>query len=288
MKYLKKFQTETEYQEYKNGDEYITPNLSGIVYKDQIKYNKYVNPTKTFTIINNVYTGTGSFTEVKLKFDEGMTWVDFMNSQYNTVGIFDAYADNGAHIEIFSQSYILGTSSGVSDVKPTDKIIANKTYYVNVWSCFVAGTQVLTSLDGETKNIEDMSIGDDVISYDIVNNENYKTSVTHTYKHSSAYNMAKITCDDGTVLEMSESHPLYTKDGWKSLTNYKGYPTLCVGDIVKTIDDWSEITSIERYTLDEPTTVYTLNVKDINEEIDIDTNDNYYANGVLAHNKASK
>lgn len=288
MKYLKKFQTETAYQEYKSGSEYITPNLSAIVDNDQIRYNKYVKPDTTFTLINNVYTGTGSFTEVNLKFDDGMTWLDFMNSQYNTIGIIDAYPSNGDYIEIFNQSYVIGTSPSSSDVKPTDKIIANKIYYVNAWSCFVAGTQVLTSLDGETKNIEDMSIGDDVISYDVVNDENYKTTVSHTYKHSFAYNMAKITCDDGTVLEMAESHPLYTKDGWKSLTNYKGYPTLCVGDIVKTIDDWSEIISIDRYALDEPTTVYTLNVKDINEEIDIDTNDNYYANGVLAHNKSSK
>jgi hypothetical protein len=285
MKYLKKFQTETEYNSYKNGDEYKTPNLSAIVELKKVRFNKRAT-LPSFTIVNSVYTGTNSFSEITLNFTSGMTWNDFVTSPYNTVGIRNDYGND--YIEIFTQSYVLGTSAGAQNVGANDLIIANQTYYVTLWGCFVAGTQVLTSLDGATKNIEEVQVGDDVVSYDVDNNENYEAIVTHKYVNNASYNMAKVTCSDGTVLEMTDVHPLYTKEGWKSITGYHGYPELKVGDIVKTIDDWSEITSIDCYKLNEPVTTYTFNVKDKDEELDIDTNDGFYANGVLAHNKASK
>jgi hypothetical protein len=44
--------------------------------------------------------------------------------------------------------------------------------------------------------------------------------------------IASIMFDDGDIIVMSEGHPLYTKDGWHSLTNQNGYPTLKIGDTV--------------------------------------------------------
>ena len=82
---------------------------------------------------------------------------------------------------------------------------------------------------------------------------------------------------------MTDYHPLYTKDGFYSITNKDGYDTLVVGDVVKTANGWSEIVEIELYEI-EPMDVYNLNIKDYDEVIDDDTNDCYYASGILAHN----
>lgn len=243
----------------------------------------------TFTVQNNSYTGTGSFTTKTFSFTNGMTWTDFINSPFNTDGFMVPGGGYYANIVRFkTYDYLLGTTKNGNDVTPTDVIIADYTYHIDGWSCFVAGTQVLTSLDGDTKNIEDIKVGDDVISYDIENKKNYEAIVADTYTNDNSYHIAKVICADGTILEMAPSHPLYTKEGWKSITRYHDYPELKIGDIVKTIDDWSEIVTIEYSILDTPITTYTFNVKDKNEELDIDTNDNYYANGVLAHNKSSK
>ena len=43
---------------------------------------------------------------------------------------------------------------------------------------------------------------------------------------------------------MNAYHPILTLDGWKSLTNYHGYATLCEGDYIKTIDGYSKLESI--------------------------------------------
>jgi hypothetical protein len=287
MKYTKIFDTEANYNAFRVGDKWVVPNICVIEETDEIKYKPLV--ICTFTAQNNSYKGSDAFTTKTFMFVEGMTWREFVNSTYNTDGFMISTTEDYKHIVRFkTNDYLIGTSKGKEDVAPDDEIIANHTYHIDKYSCFVSGTQVLTSLDGETKNIEDIKTGDNVISYDIDNDKNYEAIVSATYVNDTTYNMAKVTCADGTILEMSHSHPLYTKDGWKSITRYHDYPELVVGDVVKTIDDWSEVVSIETYTLDEPVTTYTFNVKDKDEEIDFDTNDSFYANGVLAHNKASK
>ena len=252
---------------------------------------KCISGTGTsFKIINNV-TSNGNYTTMSVEIPSAMTWSDFISSSYNTIG---ASAIGTNYVAIYdsdgSVGYLNTTSTGTThNILLTDKIINNATYYISYWlCCFVAGTKVLTSLEGETKNIEDLNIGDTVISYNMETKENYETVICNHHINTKSNDMAKITCADGTILEMTAYHPLYTKDGWKSLTKHNDYEELVIGDIVKTIDDWSEVISIERYILATPINTYTINVKDKNEEIDIDINDGFYANGVLAHNASSK
>lgn len=241
-----------------------------------------------FTIIDTVSGNTYT-----ANFEEGMTWNEFIDSDYNTINIIRQGGSSKNYVALLDDS---GSSGNMTDVETStnlsilisDKIINGFTYYINYWwCCFVAGTKVLTSLNGATKNIEELNVGDNVISYNVGAKENYDAMVIGTHTNTKSTDMAKITCSDGTVLEMTAYHPLYTKDGWKSLTNYKGYDELVVGDIVKTIDDWSEIVSIERTTLKTPINTYTINVKDYNETVDVDTNDGFYANGILSHNANS-
>ena len=44
MKYLKKFETHTAYQTYKDSDDYITPNVSYCVDQNEVHYEKYYDP----------------------------------------------------------------------------------------------------------------------------------------------------------------------------------------------------------------------------------------------------
>jgi hypothetical protein len=43
---------------------------------------------------------------------------------------------------------------------------------------------------------------------------------------------------------MNAYHPIYTLNGFHSLTNYNNYDTLVVGDMVKCIDGYHEIIDI--------------------------------------------
>ena len=59
--------------------------------------------------------------------------------------------------------------------------------------------------------------------------------------------MSKLTFDNGTVLDMTEYHPILTKDGvFKSLTNNK-YEKLELNDVCKTYDGYSKLINIEMY-----------------------------------------
>lgn len=81
---------------------------------------------------------------------------------------------------------------------------------------------------------------------------------------------------------MTYYHPLLTKEDWHSYTNFQGYDTLKVGDEVKTKDSWSNIIKLDLYQKD--VVIYTLNVVDVGENPDGDTNDNFYVNGICAYN----
>lgn len=84
MKYLKKFQTNADYQAFKNSSDYITPNIS--VIKENVSGND-------FNIMFEPFVGTVSliiFTinDVGHQAEEGMTWQEWCDSEYNTYGVY--------------------------------------------------------------------------------------------------------------------------------------------------------------------------------------------------------
>ena len=210
--------------------------------------------------------------------EEGMTFEDWAASSYNTTQWKYWHGDSPLCNDPNNNS------SGIYDVTKTTVIQAGATY--NAWAgCFVAGTRVLID-EVTSKPIEEFVAGDKVLSYNVNTNETYIAEVQRLIVNTSAVDMANVLLDNSTMLTMSACHPVYTKNGFRSITNYNGYDTLVVGDVTKTIDGWSKIVSIDRYLSDEPITVYTLAVRDIEENPDIDTDDTYFANGVVVHNKA--
>ena len=149
--------------------------------------------------------------------------------------------------------------------------------------CFIAGTQILIDLDGNTKNIENMKPGDIAVSYDLNKQINYLAIVKDIYTKVDVTDIAVVTFDNGSQLTMNAYHPIYTSNGWHSLTNHKNYDTLLIGDICKTENGWSEIIDINRFN-SKPIIMYSLDVVDIDEIYDNDVNDNFFANGIVVHN----
>ena len=149
--------------------------------------------------------------------------------------------------------------------------------------CFIAGTQVLIDLDGNTKNIEDIRPGDSAIAYNLTEEKNYLAIVKEVHVKHDVTDVAIVNFENGATLIMNAYHPIYTVNGYHSLTNHNGYDMLSIGDNCRTEKGWSKIISIDRYN-STPITMYSLDVIDINENIDNDINDNFFANGIVVHN----
>lgn len=211
---------------------------------------------------------------------EGMTWGEWLNSPYApTSGV-----DVGTNLIGFD----VGTSTAYLSVNLTDFIIRDHVYETTLDECcFVPGTQVLMS-SGEFKSIENIAIGEEVVSYNIDTGEMYNVIVIKTIENKHSTEMAEIIFDNGMTLAMTDYHPIYTASGWKSLTGRLGYDLLEVGQMAKTLEGWSEIIDIKQYKNETPISTYTLDVAN-KEELDgkdNNTNDNFYANGIVVHNAA--
>ena len=193
-------------------------------------------------------------------------------------------------------------------------LIAHNPYYnggAGFFTCFLAGTQISTVVGA--KNIEDILVGDTVITWDEKANKFSESEVTNIdHRHTVGdhiagceevgYNQAgvfKITCDMGKEddgisdlgIRFTPEHPFLTKDGWKALAplpNQEPWATegaeikhLEVGDFLKWNDGpegrWIEIKEIEFEVYDADTSVYNIEVKDTR---------NYLAGNVVVHNKA--
>ncbi len=150
-------------------------------------------------------------------------------------------------------------------------------------SCFPAGTKITIS-DGTIKNIEDVKIGDNILSFDETIQEQRIGKVLELESPIRDH-MCKISFEDKSSIKLTDEHPIYTNNGWKSIDplntllenpNLDFVFELNVGDNVlfednnykKVIDIncWKEI-------------IQTYNLKNI------EGYNNFYAEGVLVHNK---
>ena len=139
--------------------------------------------------------------------------------------------------------------------------------------CFEAGTPVATSAGAVA--IENVAVGDSVLSYDyITGSQSYKTVTATSVRQTNE--VIELTVGDEQILT-TVRHPFYVVNDDK----YYGYTAaelLSVGDRVMTSDgNYVEITDIENRTLAEPMTVYNFTVED---------NHSYYVgeNELLVHN----
>lgn len=138
--------------------------------------------------------------------------------------------------------------------------------------CVDPFSEVLVSLSGETRAIQFIKSGDKVVTFNFKTGKNELKTVTKTTIKNDVTDIVTITFADGTQIIQNMYHEMYTKEGWKSLTNLNGNETLEVGDIVKTENGWKEIKTIDIELRHEETKLYTIDTED---------NNNFYANGTL-------
>ena len=125
--------------------------------------------------------------------------------------------------------------------------------------CFLAGTKITMS-DGTEKNIEDIQIGDYVISYNLEKGRYEKAKVARTFEHKGVPHYLVIN----KVLRVTPNHPIYSEGRWVRADSLKEGDKLFIG--------WVE--TIEKVY--GSATVYNL---------EVEKNHNYFAEGVLVHNK---
>ena len=146
---------------------------------------------------------------------------------------------------------------------------SNQTFTI-VTNCFVEGTKI--SLTGSNvKNVEDFKSGDPILTYNPDNNKQ-EEGVVGSIDKKLVSSLIEITFDGGNIIQTTEEHPFYVKD--KGLVNASELKPL---DICKTInEDLATITTVNKIKGNYK--VYNL--------IDVNPNSNYYANGILVHNKS--
>lgn len=173
---------------------------------------------------------------------------------YKADGTFVKHVDYTADEQIvflnFGVQYYVKAVDASGAESPASNLATTK-------QCFVAGTPVLMA-DGTYKMIEEIQAGDLVQSYDIETSEFCDGEVTEVVTGYTD-RIAMVLFSDGNYVAMAEGHPLYTEDGWHSITNKDGYPTLVVGDKVLGACGFVEIVDLSVVDT-EPTMVYSLAV----------------------------
>jgi hypothetical protein len=152
--------------------------------------------------------------------------------------------------------------------------------------CFAAGTQI-TMADNSTKNIEQIAKDDWVLSFDNTTNKLTKTQVSELIqaRHS---NLLKLKFFDREIIT-TDDHPFWTADkNWAAINPVKSNENydqsievaqLKIGDriFIPTENKFIDITSIEK--IEKVQLTYT---------IELITNDNFIANGLLVKTEKSK
>jgi hypothetical protein len=169
------------------------------------------------------------------------------------------------------------------NVEETDNyIVSGSDIIVHNAPCFVAGTKILMG-DWTEKNIEDVVIDDNIVSYNLSENINELDLVEEVTKRCVDKTVTYIF-DNDTELEATLDHPLYVKDKlWCSYDNdlsnrmydIGGVNKIEIGDYVKTPMGFKKIKSI----VENNKEVFVYNLSNIKY------NHNFFANSVLVHNR---
>lgn len=174
------------------------------------------------------------------------------------------------------------------DVEDTDTFIIAGTTAINSFvvhnaPCFVAGTEIILS-NGDVKNIEDISVGDDVLTFNVKDNKLEPNVVKNVFS-KQVDKTVKYVFENGITLQSTVDHPIYViGKGWcsfehevsnKLYTLEESVQKIEINDVVKLNE--GDVKLLEIHSIDETTTVYNLQ--------EIENNHNFFANGVLVHNR---
>ena len=128
MKYIKKFETHTEYEVYKNSQEYLTPNVSYCVDLNEVHFEKYVRDySKEYLTFKAVEDTTFKFTKSGLSYslDNGDTWTSLAaNTATPTVNAGNEILFKGTMRPSSSYQYGIGTFSSTGKFNASGNIMS--------------------------------------------------------------------------------------------------------------------------------------------------------------------
>jgi hypothetical protein len=136
-------------------------------------------------------------------------------------------------------------------------------------TCLLAGTKI-TMADGTTKMVEDIRVGDIVLSYDEENKELTASKVIQTMQHTPE-EMSPYYMVINEKLKITPNHIVFINNEWKPVGEIK------IGDVLTDINgEPQRVLSIER--IYQKVTTYDFGVENTH---------NYYAEDILVHNKVA-
>jgi len=266
---------------------YITSSF--VVFKDSknLKYNSMleivVDGDSLFAGIDKGYLIYDSITD-KSSFK--------ISVQLNTETDY-LYDLNGNLVKIDEVNFYVSSENELSfielDVEDTDTYIINGSTAFNSLvthnaPCFVEGTPILLE-DGTYVNIENVKVGDRVLSFDFKNNESIGSIVLNIFS-KKVDKVVKYKFESGKELIATEDHPIYViGKGWTSYSDSlsntlysleEPVKKIEIGDVIKLYNQTDVLADTE--ILEGEYTVYNLS--------EVEKYHNYYANDVLSHNRA--
>jgi hypothetical protein len=187
-----------------------------------------------------------------------------------------------------SDPSIAGTTSGSTDGTTSgsgDGGIGSD--YDGSLNCFVAGTQV-TLESGSTMAIEDVRIGDTVLTYDEKEKTLISRPVIKTFHHEAKKHVLyTFTFSDGTELTSNDVHRFYVMENKNYLQAQEIYSRWIFRQPVSLLTDNEEVVTITKLEISEAVVpLFNLHVAGRYDRRDRESsyNHNYFANGILSHN----
>lgn len=267
-------------------------------YVDSSKSNEFsYTKVSTFYTVTLPSIGWDSSYIPEYSLNNGITWHEFSASatiqtaqiKFKVTGYFTSSGIGGYWSQTNLSSTKLGmdiTAGGsgypdevISDNYTLTQDIDDITCNYNV-CCFVEGTQVLMA-DGTHKNIENIEVGEQVLTYNEENSSFEIDNVTRMVINPNTVDLATIVLSDNSRITFNAYHPFLTTEGFKSLTQHEGLPKLEIGDVLVSNKNNLTIIDIEREQLNTPIKTYNLTISR-NHNFLVGEKDSF----VVAHNIA--
>lgn len=209
--------------------------------------------------------------------EDGQFIVRTVEEIYNSFGRnnkeITVYLENDTFEKVVTVDYVndIVRVHNLINVSPNHNYFANKILVHNKGGggCFVAGTKIRTP-NGQTK-IDKIRPGDTVIS------RNEKTGYDELSRVSSVQILKSwegyYIINDS--VKATGEHPFYINNGFKGKPKIVTVENLKIGDQLVTDAGWSRVYKLEK--VEKVVKIYNL--------INVEPNNNYFANNFLVHNK---
>ena len=254
--------------------------------------SKTVNETVTYTFENGktleatldhpIYSEENGYVSFRPSLTAEMYGLKVEQAEVGqTIKTFDNVDGN-----VISDLTLNNESKKVYNLK---RVSDNNNFYANSFlahnrSCFIAGTEILIK-DGDVKNIEDIQVGDIVLSLNTELGITEEQSVVDT-KQPIHTDMVTYKFTNGTELTCTFDHPIFVNN--HELASYNPELTNSRYELKETVGKIKEGDKV--YLSDgEVTNVESILELPLNETqtfiFTVENNNNFYANNILVHNK---